>query len=115
MKRRSGDGLLGYALAKPGAWEDHPWEDHPVAKVGDKIFLFVSDNTIGVKSGRTRAEADEWLHRFPHDASVMPYLGRYGWNSLRFGAGIPDDELCAAIDESYDDVVGRLPRSRQPR
>lgn len=115
MDRATSTSLLGYALVKPGAWEDHPWEDHPVAKVGDKIFLFVSGDTIGVKAGRTRTEADEWLHRFPDDASVMAYLGRYGWNTLRVGSGIPDEELWAAIDESYDDVVARLPRGRRPQ
>ena len=26
--------LLAHALAKPGAWVDHPWEGDTVAKVG---------------------------------------------------------------------------------
>ncbi len=29
--------LLGYGLAKPGAWPDEPWEGDVVAKVGGAI------------------------------------------------------------------------------
>jgi hypothetical protein len=30
----------------------------------------------------------------------MAYIGRSGWNSLRIGGAIPDDELLEAIDAS---------------
>ncbi len=36
--------LLAYCLAKPGAWQDEPWEGDVVAKVGGKIFAFLSQN-----------------------------------------------------------------------
>jgi predicted DNA-binding protein (MmcQ/YjbR family) len=111
----SRDELIGYCLAKPGAWRDEPWEGDTVAKVGDKIFAFVGDgNSLGVKCGRSRDEADEWLRRFPRDATVMAYIGRYGWNSLSLRGDISDEEILEAVDASYDDVVARLPRSRRP-
>ena len=103
--------LLEYCLAKPGAWQDEPWEDDIVAKVGGKIFAFlgaVPATQVGLKCGATRDAADEWLHRYPGDASVMPYIGRSGWNSLRIGGVIPDDELLEAIDASYAAVVSKL-------
>ncbi len=106
--------LTAYALGKPGAWPDQPWEGDHVAKVSDKIFCFLGDSSIGVKCGVTRAEADEWLEEFPDDASVMPYIGRSGWNTLRIGGAISEDLLREAIDTSYDLVVSRLPRSRRP-
>ena len=106
--------LLQHCLAKPGAWEDQPWEGDVVAKVGPKIFAFVGSTDVGLKCGRTRAEADEWLARYPDDASVMAYIGRYGWNSLRLGGAIPDAELLEALDASYEDVVSRLPRKDRP-
>ena len=89
--------LRAAALALPGAWEDSPWEGDAVAKVGDKIFVFLGGESIGVKSARTRQEADEWLHRYPDDASVMAYIGRHGWNTLRVGGAIPEDELLEAL------------------
>ena len=107
--------MLEYCLGKPGAWPDNPWEhEHPVVKVHDKIFAFIGAQGVGVKSGATREVADEWLHRYPEHASVMAYIGRSGWNDLRFGGAIDDDELRAAVDESYALVVGKLPRKHRP-
>lgn len=108
------DELEAYALAKPGAWRDTPWEGDVVAKVGPKIFAFLGGDSVGVKLGANRTEADEWLHRYPEDASVMAYIGRFGWNTLRTGGQIPVDEIHAAVDESYDAIVSKLPRSQRP-
>ena len=37
----------------------------------------------------------------------MAYIGRSGWNTLRIGGAIPDDEIHDAVDESYALVVGQ--------
>ena len=109
------DDLLAYCLAKPGAWQDEPWEGDVVVKVGSKIFAFVGSGTsVGVKCGPTREEADEWVHRYPSDAGVMAYIGRFGWNSLRIGGEIPDDEVFEAVDSSYQAVVSKLPKAERP-
>ena len=113
----TGDQLLGHCLAKPGAWQDEPWDGDVVVKVGSKIFAFLGSApvvSVGVKCGLTREAADEWLLRYPGDASVMAYIGRSGWNSLRIDGAIPDDELLEAVDASYDAVVSRLPRKDRP-
>ena len=67
--------------------------EHPVVKVHDKIFAFVGGERVGVKAGPTREVADEWIDRYPDDASVMAYIGRSGWNNLRYGGAIDDEEL----------------------
>jgi predicted DNA-binding protein (MmcQ/YjbR family) len=107
-----------HALAKPGTWVDSPWEDDEVVKVGPegngKIFVFLGRDTVGVKAAAGREAADEWLLRYPDAASVMPYIGRSGWNSLTLDGRIPDDELLSAVDTSYALVVEKLPRSRRP-
>lgn len=123
------DELLAHCLGKPGAWLDQPWETDEVAKVGSRIFAFLgsgpaaesgsgsgpgSGGTVGVKCGPNREIADEWLARYPDDAAVMPYIGRSGWNTLRIGGAIPDDELLEAVDASYDTVVSKLPRRERP-
>jgi predicted DNA-binding protein (MmcQ/YjbR family) len=110
------DDLLEYCLQKPGAWPDDPWEGDLVVKVADKIFAFLGGRdgaTVGVKCG-TRDQADEWLTRYPDDASVMPYIGRYGWNTLTTGGAISDEEIHEAVDDSYRAVVAKLPKSRRP-
>ena len=111
--------LQDYCLAKPGAWPDNPWDhDHPVIKVGPeergRIFAFLGAASVGVKGGATREVADEWLERFPGDASVMRYIGRSGWNDLALDGAIPDDELLEAVDESYRLVVAKLPKRLRP-
>lgn len=111
------DELLAYCLAKPGAWQDEPWEGDVVAKVSSKIFAFLGSEqaeTVGLKCGPTREVADEWLVRYPYDASVMAYIGRSGWNTLRFGGAIADDELLEAVDASYAAVVSKLPKKDRP-
>ena len=107
--------MEAHCLALPGAWPDNPWgHEHPVIKVADKIFAFLSSGSVGVKGGATRDVADEWLQRYPDDASVMAYIGRSGWNDLAFGGAITDDELLEAVDESYRLVVAKLPKKHRP-
>jgi predicted DNA-binding protein (MmcQ/YjbR family) len=115
------DEMLAHCLAKPGAWQDEPWDGDVVVKVSGKIFAFlgpgsssVPGSAIGLKCGQTREAADEWLARYPDDASVMAYIGRSGWNSLRIGGAIGDDELLEAIDASYHTVVSKLPKKDRP-
>jgi predicted DNA-binding protein (MmcQ/YjbR family) len=109
--------MLAYCLSKPGAWQDEPWDEDGVAKVGSKIFAFLGSGqaaTVGLKCGPTREVADEWLARYPDDAAVMAYIGRSGWNTLRVGGAIPDDEILEAVDASYDTVVAKLPKRERP-
>lgn len=111
--------IQAYCLAKPGAWPDRPWDhEYPVIKVGEgdrgKIFASLAAGSVGVKSASSREAADEWLDRYPEDASVMAYIGRSSWNTLAFGGTIPDDELLEAVDESYRLVVAKLPQRLRP-
>lgn len=112
-------GMYELCARFPGAWPDNPWDhEHPVFKVGPgergKIFALLGAQTVGVKAGATRVVADEWLHRYPDDASVMAYIGRSGWNDLKLAGAISDDELVEAVEESYRLVVSRLPKKDRP-
>ncbi len=107
--------MRDHALAKPGAWPDEPWDGDVVAKVHDKIFAFLGDESVGLKCGSDRDEADEWLARFPEDASVLAYIGRSGWNSLRVGGAISVDELLEAVDDSYRRVIEKVPTKHRPK
>jgi predicted DNA-binding protein (MmcQ/YjbR family) len=109
--------LQEHCLALPGAWPDNPWgQEHPVIKVGErgKIFAFLGADGVGVKAGADRDLADEWLDRYPGDATVMAYIGRSGWNTLSFSGAIPDEEILAAVEESYRLVVTGLPKKHRP-
>ena len=111
--------MQAHCLAKPGAWPDNPWDhEHPVIKVGrgahGKMGGCRAGDAGGVTAAAPRAAAHEWIQRFPGDATVMPYIGRSGWNDLAFGGAIPDDELLEAVDESYRLVVSKLPKKHRP-
>jgi predicted DNA-binding protein (MmcQ/YjbR family) len=106
--------LAAYCLAKPGAVADEPWEGDRVAKVGGKIFAFLGGTGIGLKCGRDADEAGELRARFPGTVTVMPYIGRYGWNTVALDGRIDADELLELIDASYDAVVARLPKRLRP-
>jgi predicted DNA-binding protein (MmcQ/YjbR family) len=108
------DELVAYCLAKPGAVEDEPWEGDVVAKVGGKIFAFLGGGGLGVKCGATADEAAELRHRYPEHVTVMPYIGRHGWNSVLVDGTIPDEELRELVDESYDAIVAKLPKRLRP-
>ena len=54
------------------------------------------------------------MHRYPDDASVMAYIGRHGWNTLRTSGAFGADELLEAIETSYEIVVSGLPRGKRP-
>jgi predicted DNA-binding protein (MmcQ/YjbR family) len=105
---------LDYCLAKPGAWQDAPWEGDVVAKVGDKIFAFLGNETaIGLKCG-DRETADLLLDRYQGAASKMAYIGKHGWNTFQLNGTIPPDEIKDLIDTSYDLIVAKLPKSKRP-
>ena len=55
-----------------------------------------------------------WDHDYPGEVTVMAYLGRSGWNTMKFGGGIPDEEILDAIEDSYDRVVRKLPMRLRP-
>lgn len=108
------DELLAYCLAKPGAFQDEPWEGDVVAKVGGKIFAFLGETSVGVKCARTATEAQEIRDRYPDEVTVMPYIGRYGWNTVSTTGRVPDADMRELVDASYDDVCARLPKSKRP-
>jgi predicted DNA-binding protein (MmcQ/YjbR family) len=108
------DEIAAYALGKPGAVADEPWEGDLVAKVGGKIFAFLGGEGVGLKCGRDADEAAELRDRYPGAVEASPYIGRYGWNVVALDGTVPAAELRELVDESYDAIVGRLPKSKRP-
>ncbi|SDU87386.1 Predicted DNA-binding protein, MmcQ/YjbR family [Microlunatus sagamiharensis] len=116
------DPWLEHCLALPGAWRDEPWDGQVVAKVGPKIFAFLSGlqpavlgapRAIGLKCG-DREAADLWLERYPGSVTVLPYIGRWGWNAFTLDGSVPDDDVAELVERSYEIVVASLPRRLRP-
>ena len=94
--------------------EEHFRLFNEAVRARDWAAFLGSGTSVGLKCGASREAADEWLLRYPDDASVMAYIGRSGWNTLRIGGAIPDDELTEAIDASYAVIVSKLPKKDRP-
>jgi predicted DNA-binding protein (MmcQ/YjbR family) len=110
--------VVEHCMGKPGAQESYPWGDGElVCKVGGKAFAFIGleSKTVGLKCGANADEADEWRQRHPEAIVASAYIGRYGWNRVQLGAGVPADEVRELLDSSYDEVVSRLPKSKRPK
>jgi predicted DNA-binding protein (MmcQ/YjbR family) len=107
------DQLRIYLRSKPGAVEDRPFGPQPlVLKVGGKMFALVDETnqplTISLKC--EPAHALFLRDSFP---AVRPgyHLNKEHWNSVTLDGSLPDDGICAMIDDSYALVVKTLTRA----
>jgi len=108
--------LRRYLKAKPGAVEDFPFDLVTlVAKVGGKMFALVgTDETplrLNLKCDPLKAEV--LREYYP---AVLPgyHMNKRHWNTVVLDGSIPDADLLAMIDESYDLVVKGLPKTKRP-
>jgi predicted DNA-binding protein (MmcQ/YjbR family) len=95
--------VLAFALALPGAWEDHPW-DEVVAKVGKRVFVFLGseDNPEGLGMSVKLLESHEEAVGAPGAAPTGYGLGRSGWVTVSFGPTSPPiGVLTDWVEESY--------------
>jgi predicted DNA-binding protein (MmcQ/YjbR family) len=112
------DDVIRYSLGKPGAEETYPFgEGSLVCKVGGKSFAFIGleSRTVGVKCGPTADGARELRDKYPDAVTVAAYVGRFGWNTVALDGPVPTGELRELVDQSYDTIVSKLPKSRRPR
>jgi predicted DNA-binding protein (MmcQ/YjbR family) len=110
------DRVVAECLDKPGSVEEYPFGDGVmVFKVAGRIFAMVplgeSPGSVSLKCDPARATA----LRARYAAVTAGYhLNKRHWNTVTLDGSLPDDELWELIDHSYDLVVARLPKARQP-
>ncbi len=106
-----------YCLQKPGVVENMPFgEDHLVFKVGGKMFALVALDEVPA-SANLKCDPDRALELRDRYEEVRPgyHMNKKHWNTVVIDGGIPEAEVRAMIDHSYDLVVRALPRkSQQP-
>jgi predicted DNA-binding protein (MmcQ/YjbR family) len=102
-------------LAKPGADEGAAFgPEHLAYKVGGKLFAVVSWDEdpmrISLKADPDKVEAQRKVF-----AAVQPpaYFNKRHWNLVLLDGTVPEPELEAMIDESYDLVVKGLTRTQR--
>ena len=110
--------LREFALALPGAWEDHPWGES-AAKVGVKVFAFFGVPGTGFGMTVKLPDSAEALLTMPFARPAGYNLGKSGWVEMHFtdDDAPPVDLLLDCVEESYRAHSAQDPRpqARRPR
>ena len=107
------DDIHSYCLRKKGKiTREFPFDEEVLAfKVFGKIFVLLNVNefplSLNLKCDPERAL--ELRERYP---SVQPgyHMHKKFWNTVTVDGTIPESEVYAMIDHSYDEVVKKLPK-----
>jgi predicted DNA-binding protein (MmcQ/YjbR family) len=111
--------LKDYLLSKRGAIEDYPFGfETMVFKVMGKLFALIplQAETLRVNLKCEPERALELRALWP--AAVLPgyHMNKRHWNTVLLeGNDLPDSEVIAMIDHSYERVVAGLRRSDRER
>ncbi len=109
--------LRSYLLAKAGAMEDFPFDDKTlVLKVGGKMFalLGLNEEPLRVNLKCDPLKAEVLRQRYP---AVLPgyHMNKRHWNTVVLDGSVPEEEVLAMIDDSYELVVKGLPKAQRPK
>jgi predicted DNA-binding protein (MmcQ/YjbR family) len=109
------DELKRYLRSKPGTTEETPFgPEHLVYKVMGKIFAVVGwDEEPMTISLKCEPERVEELRQVFRAVKPAPYFDKRHWNLAVLDGSVPEPELLAMVDDSYDLVVDGLPRARR--
>jgi predicted DNA-binding protein (MmcQ/YjbR family) len=107
------DDIRSYCLRKNGKITgEFPFDEEVlVFKVHGKIFVLLNVNefplSLNLKCDPERAL--ELRERYP---SVQPgyHMHKKLWNTVSVDGSIPESEIYAMIDHSYDEVVKKMPK-----
>jgi len=109
------DALKRCLKSKPAATEGTAWgPEHLVYKVMGKLFAVVSWDEepmrMSLKCDPDRVDALRAV--FPA-VQPAPYFNKRHWNLVVLDGSLPDEELQAMIDRSYELVVAKLTRAQR--
>jgi predicted DNA-binding protein (MmcQ/YjbR family) len=109
------DSFRDYCLNKAGATESSPFgPEHVVFKVGGKMFGLLALDEVPA-SANLKCDPDRALELRDRYEEVQPgyHMNKKHWNTVVIGGGIPDAELRAMIDHSYELVLRSLPKAKR--
>ena len=102
------ESLREYCISKRDVTESFPFgDDTLVFKTGGRIFALVSlDGDLSINLKCEPSLALELRERYP---AVIPgyHMNKKHWNTINLDGTIPDREVFAWIDHSYERVAGK--------
>ena len=109
------EALKSYCLAKKGAREDFPFDfDTLVIKVETKMFALISLTasplTVNLKCAPFLAID---LRRKYSAVTPGYHMSKVHWNTVTIDGTVPDKEIYAMIDHSYELVYMRLTKAQK--
>jgi len=109
--------LYAYLAGKPGAIEDRPFgPDVPVYKVMGKMFAYLAPGRTPPWLTLKLEPLTGQLARSTHRSVRAGYhMNKEHWNTIVLDGSVPEAEILAWIDESYDLVVAGLSRETRAR
>jgi len=111
------DDVLGLCASFPGAIEDYPFGDEvAVYKAGGRMFALVAlDGEPG--SGNLKCDPELALELRTRYPAIRPgyHQNKRHWNTVELDCSVPEDDLREMVEQSYELVIGRLPRAERAR
>lgn len=108
------ESLREYCLSKKGATESFPFDDVTlVFKVCDKMFALTGlDQKLSINLKCDPEKAIELREKY---SFVIPgyHMNKTYWNTVLIDNTVPDHLIREWIDNSYKEVVKKLPKSTQ--
>ncbi|MDQ2823932.1 MAG: MmcQ/YjbR family DNA-binding protein [Verrucomicrobiota bacterium] len=106
-----------YCLSKTAATESTPFgEDTLVFKVGGKMFALAALDEVP-SVANLKCDPDLALELRDRYEEVQPgyHMNKKHWNTVQLEGRIPELELRAMIDDSYELVVRSLPKATRKK
>jgi predicted DNA-binding protein (MmcQ/YjbR family) len=107
------DSIRAYCLAFPRATEKLQWGDDLCFKIAGKIFVMLGLDNPRICFKCSPEVFSELIER--EDIHPAPYVGRYKWVMLDRLDAVSDRELEDLIQQSYNMVAAKAPKSSKPR
>ena len=110
-----GKEILDYCLKKHGAYLDYPFGEIPICvKVKGRLFaqLYPKANDYKITLKCEPMLGDFYRTQYPGAVTRgyhCPPVQQPYWNTVYIGK-VPEEALCAMMDEAYKAVVRKLPR-----
>ncbi len=107
--------LREYCLSKQGAEETLPFgPDTLVYKVGGKVFLLTGLDSEELRFN-VKCDPDKASELREEFSCVLPgyHMNKKHWNTIVVDGSVSSRQLKEWIDDSYDLVLGSLPKKRR--
>ena len=110
------DELKALCLALPGASEEFPFgEEVSVFKVAGKMFAACRLDAVPLEVS-LKCDPDLAVQLRAGYPAIAPgyHLNKRHWNTVTVDGTLPDQMVAELLTDSYELVVGSLPKTRRP-